>query len=169
MGGKRCGRQITQTGVRPFGIIFVPPGCEFPPPIKEISEPTRVQALIAQLACEALDMPILHRSTRLDMYEADLTFHAPGEEVPGSQLRTVIAPDALWLSTPGDDPFKDPRDSPACEARIDFQCEALTRERIDDAQHADSAAGRNCVGGKVQRPLFIRRSNGIGRNAASHQ
>lgn len=51
------------------------------------AEPAGVQALIAQPSVEALDMPILHRSARLDVHHQELgigpklTFFRPWRNV----------------------------------------------------------------------------------------
>jgi hypothetical protein len=71
-------------------VIFHSPGRDPAPRIKEIHEPTRVQAFIPELTVEALDSPVLRRFTRLNVNRASLVIDTPGEVMPAGQFRSVV-------------------------------------------------------------------------------
>jgi len=58
--------------MRSLAVVFFTPGSQSTPNIVQRSEPTRVQALVAQPSVEALDMAVLHRPARLDVDQPDL-------------------------------------------------------------------------------------------------
>jgi hypothetical protein len=54
------------TAVRPDLVVVLPPGSDDSSGLGQSLEPMLVQALIAELAVEALDVAVLHRPARFD-------------------------------------------------------------------------------------------------------
>jgi len=63
---------VGQRTMRAFPVILLPPGFQRRSDIVEGAEPACVQALVAESAMEAFDMPVLHRPSRLDMDQGSL-------------------------------------------------------------------------------------------------
>ena len=70
-------------------VIFRPPRADLLPGIEQVPEPACVQALIAQLAVEALHAAILRRLAGLDVHQIDLPVNGPGQVVPRSEFRAL--------------------------------------------------------------------------------
>src|SRR6476646_12216206 len=126
-------------------VIFVAPMGDFPPRVKEISKPTRVQTFITQLSRETLYVTILHGAAGLNVNEMNASFDAPGQKMTCSKFWTVITTDASRQSTHSNDLFEYSGHPLTRKAGINFQRQALSCERIDDAQHPNSATGCNGV------------------------
>ncbi len=58
--------------MRPVLIVIATPSGDLPPCIEQIAEPTNIQALVPKLPIEAFDVPVLHRSSGLNMHEVRL-------------------------------------------------------------------------------------------------
>jgi hypothetical protein len=78
----------SQAAVRAFFVVLLSPGCDLPPRIERVLEPTYVRALFSQPSIEALDMRILRGLSGLNVQQFDLPLHASRQEVPAGQLRT---------------------------------------------------------------------------------
>ena len=58
-------------------------------------EPVLVQALVAELAVEALDVGVLRRLAGLDQAQLDAALVGPLVERPARELRPLVGPDRL--------------------------------------------------------------------------
>src|SRR5271166_6813172 len=83
-------RLIAQRTVRAFPVILLPPVRQGVAHIVQGPEPAGVEALVAQPAVEALDVAVLHRTTRLDMHQPDSPVLSPADHPPGGELRPVV-------------------------------------------------------------------------------
>jgi hypothetical protein len=88
-------RAITQRTVRAFAVILLPPACQCNPYIVQRAEPVGVQALVAQPPVEALDVPVLHRPSRLDM----LLSQTRNQTIPVPDFTQVISVSPVDLIT----------------------------------------------------------------------
>ena len=140
----------------PDFVVLLSPVCDLHASIEKVLEPTGAQALLAQPSVETLYVAVLHRPPGLDMAQLDLPLQRPGKEVTTGELRAVVATNRLRPAAPRDDLIKHTGDSPAGEAGIDLQSQALPRERIDHAQNPDGASGSDHIMREVQRPLLVR-------------
>ena len=65
-------RPVVERAVRTLAVVLAPPACQGASYIIQRSEPACVEALVAQPAMEALDVPILHRLDGLDVNQSVL-------------------------------------------------------------------------------------------------
>ena len=130
-------RQISQTAVRTFFVVFLSPCSDLGPRFKQIPKPARVQAFVSQLSVKTFYMSVLHRPPRLDVHQLDLPLQAPRQEVPAGQLRTVVTTDRPRHSAPRHDRLQHPRYSPAGKTRVYLQRQTLSRVHVDHAQRPE--------------------------------
>src|SRR4051794_32237745 len=60
-------RRISETAVRPFVVVFVPPARDPPSCFPGIAQPARVEAFVAELTVEALRESVRHRLSRVNV------------------------------------------------------------------------------------------------------
>src|SRR5208283_4736466 len=137
-------------------VIVPPPLLDDLPGIADGNEPVLVQALVAELAVEALDIAVLHRFSRLDEVllhpfgEAPLVQRTPGE------LRAVVGADLPWSSALADQPLQHPHHARSRQRGVHLNRQALTRVVIHHVQRAQLASRAERVGHEVQRPHLVR-------------
>src|SRR4029077_15025458 len=120
-------RQISQTAVRTFFVVFFSPCSDLGPRFKQIPKPARVQAFVSQLSVKTFYMSVLHRPPRLDVHQLDLPLDPPGQKMPARKLRTVVATNRFRNSALRHDPLQLPRHSPAGKTRVYLQRQTLSR------------------------------------------
>src|SRR3979409_1413060 len=135
--------------MRPVRVVMAAPGFNLAPRIEEIAEPAYLQALFTQTAVEALDVRVLHRLARTDVYQFDPLIQTPGDEAAASELRAVVCSNTLRCSTLVDDLFQHANHTDAAQRSVRLQRQALACEHIDHAQDPQVAMARQRVGGKV--------------------
>src|SRR5690606_2424121 len=86
-------RDTTATAVRSDLVVVAPPLADDLAGLGKRSEPVLVEALVAELAVEALDVAVLHRAAGLDQQVFDPMVLRPGDEDPAGELRAVVGPD----------------------------------------------------------------------------
>ena len=148
-------------------VVLRLPERNLPACVQQIGKPAHLQALFAQPAVEALYMRVLRRFARLDVAQIDLPLQRPCQEMPTRQLRPVVTANRLRAAASGDDLIQRPCHTPAGKAGIHFQHQALARERIDHAQHADVPSGDHVVN-EVERPLLVGSRQRGPRRAHTH-
>jgi len=62
--GERCRRRVGERAVRPHPVVLLAPRLDDLTRVIQADEPVLVQALVAELAIEALDVRVLHRRAR---------------------------------------------------------------------------------------------------------
>jgi len=89
--------------------------------------------------------------------------------VTRGQFTPVVQDDTLRPATLEDDGVKRPGHSPAWEAGVYFESQALTRKRIDDCEDANGPAARQSVMQEVEGPLLVRRRTRSEGLTCAHQ
>src|ERR1700676_5328708 len=84
-------RKIAERGVRTARVVVFAPASNLFPRIVEIAQAVEVEAFVAQLAVEALDITVLGRPSRCDVLKPDALALAPGVEVAAAELGPVVA------------------------------------------------------------------------------
>lgn len=84
-------------------------------------------------------MAVLYRLAGLNVIGCDLLLHAPGEEVSRGKFRAVIHAQRFRAAAVTNDDVQHPSDTLAGRGSIDLKRQALTREVIDNSQHAHAA------------------------------
>ena len=72
---------IVETAVGPDFVVLLSPVSDLYSCIEEVAEPTRPQALFAQLTVEALHMTVLHWPAGLDVAQLNLPLQGLGKKV----------------------------------------------------------------------------------------
>lgn len=84
-----------QRAARTHSGVADPPALDAAPGIVQAAKPMDIQALIAKLPAEALQISVLHRLTRMDEAECNVACVGPGVERLAGELGAVIQRDAL--------------------------------------------------------------------------
>src|SRR5437667_11139776 len=79
--------------MRPLGVVLLPPGLDLLLGLGQRGEVMLVQALVPQLAIEALDETVLDRMPGPDEVEADALRTRPLIERQADKLRAVVTDD----------------------------------------------------------------------------
>ncbi len=153
--GELAGCSVVEAAVRSNFVVLLSPVGYLGARIEEIAEPTGSKALLPKLAVEALDNPILHGPSWLDVTQLNLPLQTPGKEVTAGQFRSVVAADGLRSAASRDQFIQNSCHSSAGEAGVHLQRQALTRKSIYDTQNTDRASGSDHIMSKIQRPLLV--------------
>jgi len=94
--------------VRPVAVVFVAPEADLFSGVSQVAEPTGVETFITHPAVKAFDVAVLRWFSRLYVYELDLLFFTPAQEMTARQLRPVVTTNALRNSSLVDDLLKHP-------------------------------------------------------------
>ena len=93
-----------------------------------------IQTLVSQLSIEALDVTILHRSTRTNEVQSDSMSMGPSVEVSGRELSAVIQSQHLGLSSSGEDPLQIGCDPLGGNRSTGVQTQAFPTEEVHHRQ-----------------------------------
>jgi hypothetical protein len=88
--GKVGRRQVAQARMRPRLVVVPPPALDHRLRIGPRTEPFQAQALVAELAVEALRGPILPGLAGIDQHGADALVHDPLQQRPRNELRPIV-------------------------------------------------------------------------------
>jgi len=86
-------RQIAQTAVRTFFVVFHSPLLDLALGIEQILKPTYVQTLFPQPSVKALHPRILCRLARLNLDQLDSPFETPRQKMTAAELRAIVHAD----------------------------------------------------------------------------
>ena len=77
--------------MRSVGVVVDPPCFDDLADLGKVREQGFVEALVAELAVEALDEAILHRFARRDVVPFDVTLLLPGQDGVRRELGAIVA------------------------------------------------------------------------------
>jgi len=86
-------RAVPQCAMRSSLVVIHPPGRNDCARFSQRPEPVLVQALVPELAVEALDIRVLRRFTSLDEPQLDASLIRPLVQCPAGKLRSLVGPD----------------------------------------------------------------------------
>lgn len=92
------GGSIAQRAVRALGVVELPPLLDQHPRFSEIAEPLPIQALVSELAVEALHKAVLPRTPRCNEDRTDALIAQPAHDRSRRKLRALIGADELGLA-----------------------------------------------------------------------
>ena len=133
------------------GVVVDPPSLDFFDGVVQRAEQALVQALVAQLAVEALDEPILRRFAWRDVVPVDARLHRPLQHGSTGHLAAVVTDDRSRLAAPLDDLVQLGDQTPPRDRRVRHCRQTLFREVIDHGQDAEPPPRRELVGHDVDR------------------
>ena len=125
-------------------------------------QPVHVEALVAEVAVEALDMGVVDRLAGAD--EVEFHARAAGPSVDGlaDELGAVVANNSRGLATMCSQQVELSGNSSAADGGRDDGRECLAGELVDDVENTEAAAIDGGIGDEVHRPALVRAR---GRNA----
>src|SRR3546814_5865180 len=91
-----------------------------------------VEQFVAHAAVEALDVAVLHWSSRSDVVPLHADLPAPCQHGITGELRAVVADDHAGLATPGDQPGQLAHDTAPRDRGVGHRCQALPGHVIED-------------------------------------
>jgi hypothetical protein len=124
--------------------------------LRQRSEPTLVQALVAELAVEALHVVVLRWLAGLDQPQLDAAFARPLVEGSSGELGTLIGAQGLRPRWKPRNRVQDASDVLAGDAMIDDDVDRLLAEVVDDRQALQPPAVLEGVAHEVHRPHLVR-------------
>ncbi len=92
-------------------VEMAPPALDDPPGVVQAGEPAFVQALVAEVAVETLDLAVLGGLPQPDEVQLHVTVIGPGIECLAGELRAIVADDQLWRAALDDELLEDARDT----------------------------------------------------------
>src|SRR5689334_1909080 len=131
--------------MRPNGIVVDPPLFNDRTRVGQADEPVLAQALIPKLAIETFDMAVLGWLAWRRKVERDLMLAGPDIQQLTDKLRAIVDPNALGFLLECNNALQEPNHSRSRQRRVDFDCQTLTREAIDQIECAKAAAVRQRI------------------------
>jgi len=111
-------RYAPDAAVRPDLVVIGAPGANRWTCLLQRLEPVIVQALVPELAVEALDVAVLHRPPRLDQDVAHTVALRPGHERSAGELRPVVGSHRALIALEEGGSVQQPRDVLAADAEV---------------------------------------------------
>jgi hypothetical protein len=133
--GLRCRRLVAQRRVRSLCVVFhVPPLRQNLCPLQRVKD-LAVQELIAQLAVEALTVPVFPWASSLDVQHPGADFPQPFPQLVSDELRAVIGADVLRDPAPQHYVGQGVNHLQAPQSSCHSQRQALPRVLVDQRQN----------------------------------
>ena len=163
----RLGGKPAVGRVRAHMVVVHPPALDDGAGLGQGAANLLVQALVAQLAVEALEEAGLLRLARRGVVPVDAGSVGPFQHRPAGHLGSVVADDGVGPATPGDQDVQLAGHAMAADRGVDDQGQGLAGEVVDDAQDAEAPPPAEAVGDEVQAPALVRSvRQGLGRTRA---
>jgi hypothetical protein len=138
----------------PNGIVVDPPLFNDRTRVGQADEPVLAQALVTKLAIETFDMTVLGWRAWRRKVERDLMLTGPDIQKLTAKLRPIVDPNALGFVLECNNALQEPNHPRSRQRRIDFDCQTLAREAIDQIEGAKAAATRQCIVREIHRPML---------------
>lgn len=123
--------------------------------VPKAGEPVQVQAVLAELAVEALDERILRRLTWLDEVQPDHSSSRPEEHRLAGQLGAVVADDGLWQRSGLGQPIQLAGQPQPRDREVNDLDNTLTAEVVDDIENLEATTVGELIGHEVDRPALV--------------
>src|SRR3977135_1709811 len=150
-------------------VVIDAPGLDDAPCLDERAEHVLVEALVAQLAVEALHEAVLHRLARRDVVPVDPALCRPAQHGVRGQLRPVLAPDPRGLPPDRPQALEHTHDPLAWQRRVDLYAQAPPRELVLDVEHTKAATALQRVRHEVEHPDRIGASRFLERRSRANR
>jgi hypothetical protein len=137
-------------------VVVAPPEIQFPPRIGQVEEHLHVQALVAQLAIEAFDEAVLHRSSWPDEVQVHTVSISPVVQRLRRELGAVVHGDRLRRTALHQRLVQRCCDLFSAQRVVGQQRHALPRVLVHHRQHPYPATVRQPLRHEVHRPLLVR-------------
>ena len=157
IGGKLGRRDASATAVRSDLVVVAAPLGEDVAGLSQRREPVLVEALVPELAVEALDVAVLHGSARLDQQVLDAVLLRPCDEGPAGELRTVVGAHRPRVAAEPRSLIQHAHDVGAADAMVDRDVDALVGKVVGDRQALQAAPVGQRVADEIHAPYRIGR------------
>src|SRR5574343_434880 len=148
-------RHPPAAAVRPHLVVVGPPACDLVARLFQALEPVLVQALVAELAVEALDIGVLRGLAGLVEDVAHSLGLRPSHEGPAGELRALVGSDGLRIAPEPGDLVQHAHDVLATNAVIDGDVHALVAEVVGHGQALDAPPAGQAVADEVHAPHLV--------------
>src|SRR5271169_2862672 len=124
------GSAVLRTRMRPYCIVMPTPDFDQDPSLDAVAKPLHVQALVAELAVEALVGAILPRLARIDQGGVDLDLGEPYQDSVANEFRTVVRTQKHRRTVDADEAGEHVNDPGGADASRHVDGEALAGELV---------------------------------------
>ena len=138
-----------------FLIVLDAPLFDLAARIVERNEDVFIQAFLAQVRIEALDVGVLDRLARFDKLQPYAMFVGPLVERSAAQLGTVVGLNHQRSTTGGAKSLQDPGDTLAGKREVDFDGEAFATPLIEYREGPEVTSANQAVVCEVDHPGLI--------------
>ena len=135
--GELCGRDAADRAVRSDLVVVTTPARDLLACLGQSLEPLFVQALVTELAVEALDVGVLCRAGRVVEQVAHSAAVCPDHERSAGELRPLIGTHGIGEAAELTRLLEQARDVLAADAVINGDVDALAAEVVDDGPALD--------------------------------
>src|SRR4029077_15729169 len=149
-------REIAEARVWTHLVVVAPPSLDDHLRLGTRTKPFEVQALVAELAVEALRDAILPRLARLDQCRADALSDDPGKQRLGHDLRPVVTAQEARRATSAHQARQHVDDSRRANASVDVDRQPLLGELVGDGEALELLPVGAMVEYKIIRPHLVR-------------
>ncbi len=148
-------RHPSAAAVRPYLVVVDPPARNLNTRLRQAPEPVLVQAFVAKLAVEALDVGILRGLAWLVEDVAHALGLGPGHEGSARELWPLVGSHGLRVAPEPRNLVEHAHDVLAADAVIHSDVHALVAEVIGHGQALDAPTAGQAVADEVHAPDFI--------------
>src|SRR3954471_1645206 len=135
--GEAGWRDASKAAVRSDLVEVLSPRGFGSPSLGQRLEPVLVQALVAELAVEALDVAVLHRPAGLDQDVPNAVPLRPRHEGAAGELRTVVGAHGRRVAAEPRRLIEQPRDVLARDSEVDRDLHAFVAEVVRNREAFD--------------------------------
>lgn len=162
-------RYPANAAVRP-NLVVVPTPCgNLGACLAQALEPVLIEALVAELAVEALDVAVLHGTPWLDENVADMVLLGPGDEGPAGELRAVIGSDRGRVAPESRCLVQQPGDVQTADAVVHCNLHAFVAEVVGHGQALDAPPVGQAVADEVHAPHLVDALGDVQGRALHHR
>ena len=141
--------------MRPVVVVVIAEGFDQITGMVEVEELVFVEAFVAELAVEALDVGVLGGFSRGDEAMLDLALMGPAFQGQAGKLRPVVGEQAGRPASQFGDAVEHPRHPRTGQRGVGLDPEAFAGVVVDDREQPQRAAVHQPVVDEVQAPAFI--------------
>lgn len=156
MVGSELGRwDSTAAAVWANLVVVAPPVGDDLPGLGQRGEPVLIEALVPELAVEAVDVAVLHGFARLDQQVLDAMSLCPGNKGPAGELGAVVGPHGPWVAAKAGGLVEHPDHVGPANAVVDRDIHALVGEVIGHGQALEPSSVCPGIAHEVHAPDLI--------------
>ena len=142
------------------GVVVLSPDLESASGVCHTGKPVLVEALVADLAVETLDVRVLGGFTRSDKVETDAMPVGPLVQCLAAEFGTIVDQQRNRRPVTGNEPIEDSADTQARQRGVHLIGQTAAAEVIQDVEDANAPAIGQLVRHEIHRPSLIEGGGG---------